>query len=188
MPSSTPIHIPYMLELMKKITESPKKILDVGIGFGKWGYLIREYYEVLWNQRFTKQDWKIRIEGIEIFPKYICEVQKIIYDKIFQKDVFSVFQKLRQYNFIILGDVLEHFEKNRGYLLIDRLFEHTNDIIIATPNGYVPQDNWGGNVSETHKSGWTIDDFEKYNVIEYKTLKDNLFESSIPILVLHLKK
>ena len=36
MPSSTPIHIQYMLELMKKITEPPKKILDVGIGFGQW--------------------------------------------------------------------------------------------------------------------------------------------------------
>ena len=113
MPSSTPIHIPYMLKLMKNISESPKKVLDVSIGFGKWGYLIREYYEVLWSQRFTKKDWKIKIEGIEIFPKYIGDLQKIIYDKIIQKDIFSVLQKLGQYDFVILGDVLEHFEKSK---------------------------------------------------------------------------
>ncbi len=188
MPSSSPIHIPYMLELMKNITKTPKNILDVGIGFGKWGYLIREYYEVLWNQRFTKKDWKIRIEGIEIFPKYISEVQKSIYDDIIQKDIFSVLDELEKYDFIILGDIIEHFEKDKGHLLLNKLMEHTNDILIATPNGYSPQDTWGGNKAEKHNSSWEIRDFQKYNVVEHKILKDNLFEENISILVVHLRK
>ena len=89
MPSSSPVSIAYMIGLMRKITKKPKNILDIGIGFGKWGFLIREYYEIR-NKRINKKEWKVRIEGIEVVPKYISKIQKIIYDKIIQKDVFSV--------------------------------------------------------------------------------------------------
>ena len=44
MPSSRPNTIPTVIHLVKQF--QPKSILDVGIGFGKWGHLFREYTDI----------------------------------------------------------------------------------------------------------------------------------------------
>ena len=40
MPSSRASTIPYVVYAIKQI--KPESLLDVGVGFGKWGYLFRE--------------------------------------------------------------------------------------------------------------------------------------------------
>ena len=59
---------------------------------------------------------------------------------------------------------------------------------MATPDSYLPQGIWAENIFEVHKSGWIIGDFQKYNIAEYRVLRDNLFENNIQILVVHLRK
>jgi hypothetical protein len=44
MPTSHKYQIKEIMELMVLI--NPKKILDLGIGFGKYGYLAREYLDI----------------------------------------------------------------------------------------------------------------------------------------------
>ena len=44
MPSSRPNTIPTVIHLVRQI--KPKSILDVGVGFGKWGHLFREYTDI----------------------------------------------------------------------------------------------------------------------------------------------
>jgi hypothetical protein len=44
MPSSRPTTIPVVIHLLRQIR--PRSILDVGIGFGKWGHLFREYTDI----------------------------------------------------------------------------------------------------------------------------------------------
>ncbi len=44
MPSSRPNTIPTVIHLVRQL--KPKSILDVGVGFGKWGHLFREYTDI----------------------------------------------------------------------------------------------------------------------------------------------
>jgi len=67
MPSSAPDHIPAVLKHVMKL--QPKRVLDVGVGYGKWGFLLREYLES-WNDRVHPEDWEITITGVEVWEPY----------------------------------------------------------------------------------------------------------------------
>ena len=200
MSSSLPCNIPVVLEYVAKnifskidpskldlsaIAEgkplpAPKfKILDVGAGFGKWGFLIRDSFDVMTFQKFNKEDWKLNITAIEPFPNCITPLQEQIYNKIIKKEFFDCIDDLGQFDLVIFGDVIEHFEKEKGYEVLKKIFEHTNNIIVSTPNGLMPQGAWAENELEIHKSGWTIKDFDKYNVKEYKIIEDTMFKDII---------
>ncbi len=196
MSSSVPCNIPYVLKLVAKniffdadisqidfrrISEGKPvplpefSILDVGCGFGKWGFLIRDTFEVMLGQNFRKQDWRISITGVEPFDRCITGIQKDLYHKIIQKDIFEAFSELEKYDLVILGDVIEHFEKRKAFELLNKLFKHSDNIIVSTPLGFIPQGAWADNHREIHKSGWDLEDFEKFNIVEYKILQDKLF-------------
>lgn len=223
MSSSVPCNVPYVLNLVaknifskidisqidfQKVSEGKPmllpdfKILDVGCGFGKWGFLIRDTFEVMIGQNFNKKDWKIQITGVEPFNKCITNIQRELYTEIIQKDIFHVLPKLGKYDLIIMGDVIEHFDKEKAYELLDLLLEHSENLIISTPLGFLPQSAWADNEREIHKSGWKLDDFKKYNVLEHRILQDDLFldmmkqipnlpdemKNGIHLIVLWLKK
>lgn len=212
MSSSLPCNIPVVLEYVAKnifskidpskldistIAEgkplpSPNfKILDVGAGFGKWGFLIRDSFDVMSFQNFKKEDWKLDITAIEPFPKCITSIQEQIYNNIIKKDFFDCIDGLGQFDLVVFGDVIEHFEKEKGYEVLEKLFEHTNNIIVSTPNGFLPQGAWAENELEIHKSGWTINDFDKYNIIEHKIVEDTMFKdiiANIPNVPKEMKK
>jgi len=196
MSSSVPCNIPYMLNLVAKnifskidvaqldfngiaqgkpIPLPEFSVLDVGFGFGKWGFLIRDTFDVMAGQNFNKEDWKINITGVEIFDKCITSIQKKVYDKIIKKDIFKAIKRLGSYDLVILGDVIEHIEKEKAHSLLNKLFEHTENILVSTPLGFMPQGAWAGNENEIHKSGWELSDFKDYHVVEYKILKDELY-------------
>lgn len=196
MPTSLPSNIPYVLSIIGKIMFSkidkkllleyykrleagkPRflpekfKILDVGIGFGKWGFLIRDLFDVLNAQNFSKSDWKIDITGVEVFPKYITPIQKIIYNKIIKKNISEALDELENYDLIIMGDIIEHFEKKDSHELLRNLFRCSENIIVSTPFDYKPQGGYAGNKYEIHKSGWTLSDFKNYRIVEYKIITD----------------
>jgi len=150
-------------------------ILDVGFGYGKWGFLIRDTFEVMIGQNFNKLDWKINITGVEPFNKCITSIQKELYNKIIAKDIFDVIDDLDKYDLIIIGDVIEHFEKDKAYELLDKLFEHSDNTLVSTPLGFMPQGAWAGNEKEIHRSGWVLKDFGQYTIVEHKVLEDDLF-------------
>jgi len=196
MGTSAPCNIPYMLSLIAKniyskmdyakldLNEVAKgkpiplpefTILDVGMGFGKWGFLIRDTFDSGTAQNFKKKDWKINITGVETFTKLITPVQKHLYNKIIKKNIFDSIDELVKYDLVIMGDVIEHIEKQRAYKLLDELFKHTDNILVSTPLGFMPQGAWAGNNNETHLSGWEPADFKDYNVVEYKVFKDELY-------------
>jgi len=150
-------------------------ILDVGMGFGKWGFLVRDTFEVMAGQNFRKDDWKIDLTGVEMFDKCITPIQEQVYNKIIKKDIFDSIDELVKYDLVIMGDVIEHIEKPQAYELLDELFKHTDNILVSTPLGFMPQGAWAGNKNETHLSGWKVADFKNYNVVEHKIFKDELY-------------
>jgi len=160
MPTSTYQHIPTMVTYLQSIR--PGSLLDVGLGNGKIGFLARDLLDVMLGERYRKEDWKVRIDGIEIFEDYVQEHQRAIYDNVYIGDAIEVMDDLGVYDLVLLCDVVEHFEKREACRLVKKCFDHCRShVIVGIPLG----DNWTqpaiyGNPHEEHRSFWTANEFE----------------------------
>jgi hypothetical protein len=161
MPSSTPAFIPQVIDHVIKI--NPMSIFDIGIGWGKWGGLFREYLDIR-QCRIKKSEWIHIIDGIEIFPDYIQDHQKYIYNNIIEGDICDYIDLIHSYDLIFMGDVLEHIEKNKGIELINKLTHKCKYLILSVPLQEWPQGEINGNIYERHISEWRLIEFEKYNI------------------------
>lgn len=161
MPTSWYQAISNILEQVQK--ENPKSILDIGVGFGKYGLMLREVLDLPY-ERYNKDRWLINIEGIEAFEKYKNPIHEYVYNKVYYGEATEVIKKLSKYDCILLIDVLEHFEKEEGKKFIKELITHTNkSLIISTPRYPAKQEEYLGNKYEEHKSKWSIIDFIDYD-------------------------
>ena len=150
MPCSRPSALARMCNrIMEK---NPMSILDIGIGFGKFGFLAREYTDVRLGRYFN---WKTRIDGIEIFEKYITQLQRDIYDNIYIGDAIDILPTLDRYDMIICSDVLEHFSEKDGAALLDSIRGKSRFSMIATPVKVLQQEALYDNEHERHLSAWS---------------------------------
>lgn len=161
MPTSRPYHLTWLCS--KVIDLKPQSILDIGIGFGSKGVLFREYTDV-WNGDMFSH--KVKIDGVEIYDKYITEFQKSIYDNIFIGDITEIVDALGYYDMIYMGDVLEHLSREKGFELIEKLKKKARDLIIVTPLKVGHQGAVYGNENESHISQWSALDFDDFTVLE----------------------
>ena len=161
MPTSTYEHVPTLVKFLIKV--NPRSIFDVGVGNGKMGFIARDLLDVMLGQRYQKEEWQIRIDGVEVFPNYIQEHQRVLYDQIFIGDAYRLIDTVGQYDLIILGDVLEHFEREKALHFLDKCARHCTYIILSIPLG----EKWKqpavyGNPYEEHLSFWKDEEFEAF--------------------------
>lgn len=157
MPSSTPKHVSFIIQEIMNI--NPKTILDIGVGFGKWGMLCREYLEV-WNRRFKKQDWECHITGVEPFYDYVNEATRYYYDVIYNARIEDMMKHLTDYDLTLAIDVIEHIDKLKAKIVLSKLRHKTRNLILSLPLG--PE--WLGanqsyvriNPLEAHVSSWEV--------------------------------
>lgn len=161
MPTSDLSQVIKIMELILMI--QPKSLLDVGVGFGKYGFLAREYLE-LWDGSNHYNDWKRRIDGIEIFPKYLTPVHDYIYNNIYIGNALEILPTLSdKYDLIILIDIIEHFTREEGLTLIKAAIEHGKNVLISTPKHMAIQGSAFGNPFETHKFQWKKTSFDNFD-------------------------
>ena len=161
MPTSRPYHLTWLCDQIIKIR--PRTILDVGIGYGSKGMLFREYTDV-WNGKMFEH-YTI-IDGVEIFPEYITDLQRDIYDNIYIGDIMDLIDGMGFYELIYMGDVLEHFNKEEGKILLEKLKQRCRYLIIVTPVQVSEQGVVYGNEHETHRSEWAPMDFPNFDVLQ----------------------
>lgn len=162
MPTSWYQAIPLILD--KILQEHPQSILDVGIGFGKYGVLLREALDVS-REKYRKKDWTVQIDGVEAFKSYRNPIHDYIYNRIYYDSIENVLPDLGSYDVIAMIDVLEHFDKDRGKIIIQHLLRHTRKaLLISTPINPNYQEEYMGNTFEAHKSRWTVTDFTNYKM------------------------
>jgi len=120
------------------------KILDLGIGYGDFGELIK-----------NNSQQKTEITGVEIWEKY-KNPKWSYYDKIIIGDILKFIKTQSTiFDIILLLDVLEHFDRKDGLALIKQLKAITNGLlIISTPVTKCPQGSCQGNSYETHRYIW----------------------------------
>jgi hypothetical protein len=156
----------------------PKSVLDIGVGFGKWGFLCREYGDI-WFNRYEKSEWTVRIDGCEAFPNYKTPIYDYIYDNIYYGDVSETLDTLPSYDLAILGDVIEHFDKETGLRLLKKLSQKCNYVLMSSPTSFFGQNSdLDQNPFEEHKCLWTIKDLAGYN-FDYDEFEDYIFVALI---------
>ena len=152
--------------IMDKIVNlHPSTMLDVGCGLGIYGALSRVFLEEdnlydrtdpPWNK---KENWNVKIDGIEGFEKYITDLHRHVYNDILIGNALEIFGGLkeRSYDLVIAIDILEHFEKEEGIRFIRELQRIGRTILVATPATFIEQIE-PINPLEDHRSLWTKED------------------------------
>lgn len=156
MPTSDFHQISDVLHVVEQIR--PRTVLDIGVGFGKWGMLCREILEV-YQGRYHRADWAVRLDGIEIYEPYRNALWEFAYDQVYIGDVRKVIASLGRYDLILCCDVIEHLSQADGRALLEQLLTLATYVIVTSPLGFHPQGAHFDNLSETHLSGWTQTSF-----------------------------
>jgi len=150
----------FIVDVVNEVMWSnPKRVLDIGVGFGKWGHLFREYCDVF-KGRILKKDWETIIDGVEPYKPNITNSSKFLYNKIYNKTIEKCIDKLKHYDVIYMGDVLEHLTKEDGLIVLSKLKKLSKKLILCVPLG----DKWvQGHLSEddfeVHKAVWEATEF-----------------------------
>jgi hypothetical protein len=132
----------------------PQKLLDIGVGFGKYGVLAREYLE-LWNSGNEYHGWSRQIDGIEAFEEYLTPLHEQVYSRMYKGDALTILPVLKdRYDLILLIDVLEHFTYNDGMKVLGECLKHGRNLVISVPKVMSEQGEMYGNPFETHRFNW----------------------------------
>ena len=141
----------------------PRSVLDAGIGFGLFGHLLRQYLDV-WEGRIQREDWRIRIDGIEIDERRVQPHSRYLYNEVFVGDIRDLVSQCAArspYDVIMFGDVLEHLPKSDAGLLMRQSVAHAQKIVlIRIPLG----GGWrkeGREEPDHHRSTWSVADFDQ---------------------------
>jgi len=162
MPTSNPDPITYVCKRIIEI--KPDSVLDVGVGFGKYGFLAREYTDI-WNDRYWKDEWKCQIIGVEIFEPYVQNYHRDIYDSILIYDAFDYLKILcldKSFDLIICSDMVEHLPKEKGTELLKQFARVGKTSIVIIPTQVRPQGPVHGNEFERHVASWTKEELEQF--------------------------
>lgn len=154
MPTSYHRQISPIMEAV--IALDPQSVLDVGVGFGKYGVLCREYLE-LWDGREDYHKFLRRIDGIEAFEDYLTPLHGHIYNHVYIGTAQTVLPTLKtSYDLVLLIDVLEHFTEKEGRQFVKQVLAKHRGILIATPRHVEHQGHAFHNEHEEHISQWTL--------------------------------
>ena len=142
----------------------PRSILDVGCGFGLWGFLSRMYTD-LDERRLQREHWKVIIDAIEIFSTYIGPIQRELYTHVFVGDAMKVLPQLGSYDLAICGDMIEHLTRADGLQLIQLMKQRCKRFFVITPARWIEQGTVFGNPHERHIYRWTREDLAPFGTV-----------------------
>jgi hypothetical protein len=151
-------------------TLAPQSVLDIGVGMGQYGFMLRQKLENLnlfrvegakaWQQE--KAEWRIVIDGIEGFAAYMTPVHEWAYNNMMLGEALALLKAIEtgRYELVMAIDVLEHFDKELGAQLLQEMQRvSTRAALISTPKEFIPQDI-PANPYENHRSLWSHADLE----------------------------
>lgn len=168
MPSSLLALAPAILNLAwdrSAELDRPIRILDVGIGNGKYGLLLREYLA----ERVA------RLTGIEAEGRYLDRFRWLptIYDELGYGDITDAATYDPHYfdafDLVLMLDVLEHIERPAADNLLRRIGP---PVIISTPVFYFGNDTDGlaDYPTEHHRSHWQAADIAAIRPLDREDL------------------
>ena len=170
MASSFSNQIPAVIYLLQQLR--PKSVLDIGKGFGKYGFLIHEYVGINNQKRIIStssmaEQSEINIDAVEVDEDLMLSHLDQFYSQIFVGDVLGIYQELGDYELILMIDVIEHLNKANAVDLLKYFLSKSAVILIATPLKFFEQKFYGSKF-EDHISHWLVEDFRKLGFVEFQ--------------------
>jgi SAM-dependent methyltransferase len=130
----------------------PHSVVDLGLGFGGLGVVVREWLDQ------GVRPWKTYLVGVEAWTDYRNPVWDL-YDVIYSQTIEEFLARsMESFDCVLLGDVLEHFEKRAGRKLLSAIQPRVapgGSLLVITPARFFPQEAVYGNERERHRSCWT---------------------------------
>ncbi|HUW59186.1 MAG TPA: class I SAM-dependent methyltransferase [Planctomycetota bacterium] len=164
MPISSPEKISTVMNFVTRMWPRPRRILDVGIGWGTYGLLCREHLDLVRRDpsKYKRDDWQTEIVGVEVFEGYRNPVWDYAYDEVHVGDATTVVPRLGSFDLVLLCDVLEHLPKDVGRSFLENVLSQSSCVIVSSPRGYSEQDAAPyGNEWQRHVSGWSKRDLRR---------------------------
>lgn len=139
------------------VYERPVRVLDLGIGFGFYGSVVRQWCDE------GVQPWRTWLTGVEVWADYRSPCWDL-YDAVFVRTIQEYLNAhTEQFDCVLLNDVLEHFERDEGTALLQRLkltVTPGGALFVCTPGNFVAQGAAHGNPFEKHRCVWTSEELE----------------------------
>jgi hypothetical protein len=150
MPSSYADSFPPIVHAI--VAQSPRHVLDVGPGWGKYGLACREYLPQLES-----------LDAVEVVQGRYPTLHAI-YDCIFVGDIRDAPEQFfLPYDLVLIIDVIEHLLLDDGHDLLARIQRAGPSILVATPTQFFEQHN-ATNPHEEHLSFWDSAEFQQHTV------------------------
>ena len=152
-----PTGFPDSLTAVARLVEwlQPERVLDIGVGGGRMGFVVREYGHQSWHPRARGDG--VEVHGIEGHEPYIGDLQRAIYDRLMIGEALDVLQRIaskkKPYDLAIAADILEHFDPLDGHLFLRRSLAVADLVVVATPRLFFEQES-KENALEVHRSHW----------------------------------
>jgi hypothetical protein len=126
----------------------PRSVLDLGMGTGKYGFLIRDQSDFAHGTR------TVRIVGVEGYSDYVGDHQRAVYDEIVVGDVNAYLSTTSErFDVALALDIIEHFEPAEAVDFVRKALDVSRFVFVSSPRVYYPQDDHE-NVLEWHRSWW----------------------------------
>ncbi|MBI2143982.1 methyltransferase domain-containing protein [Candidatus Woesearchaeota archaeon] len=102
--------------------------------------------------------------GVDAFgPSIKKSKAEGIHDRYCRMNILEIGKRFKPSSFdcVLASDVIEHLPKTEGLRLL-RMMEKiaAKKAIVFTPNGFLPQGEFGNNPWQKHKSGWTAEEMK----------------------------
>jgi ubiquinone/menaquinone biosynthesis C-methylase UbiE len=138
-------------KMLKKEVGHCKSLLDVGCGFQSPISLFSKNIPVT--------------VGIDMYEFAIERSRKAgIHNDYKLGNVLDLdaFFEEKTFECVLASDLIEHLAKEDGFKLLNMMEKiATKKVIIFTPNGFLPQNEFDNNSLQVHISGWEIEEMEK---------------------------
>lgn len=141
----------------------PRRVIDIGVGFGLYGALCRQILDIA-DGRYEKSRWQAQIRGIESYGEYRTPLWDYVYDEVIIGDALQIVPQCGRVDLALLCDVIEHFSREDGFRLIEKILAIADCLIISTPLVGMFEENeyTARNSNERHLSFWTEQDFRPW--------------------------
>jgi N-acetylglucosaminyldiphosphoundecaprenol N-acetyl-beta-D-mannosaminyltransferase len=128
---------------------NPSRVLDLGMGTGKYGFLLREQRDL------ARGEWTLHLTGVEGYEPYVGGHQRTVYDEIVIADVrdFARDYTGEPFDLTLALDLIEHLAPEDVLRLAERILSISTHLLISTPTSYYAQDGLA-NELERHRSWW----------------------------------
>ncbi len=146
-----------VLRLLERL--GPRRVLDVGAGFGRWGFLCRCHLGS-GTSLTTQPGQSLVIDAIEAFAPNVNPVYSAVYNAVHIGDAREMIAGVGDYDVILCSHMIEHIPKADGWALIDAMKAKASmAVVLGVPFHSPLRGAVGGNPYEAHVCVWSRRDF-----------------------------